>query len=127
MTTNLLNDALAQAQFAEKKWVWVHDKAEGYIPGWIVEEENGENVVVEFQGGIKRHLTVNDTEKMNPPKFDKVDDMASLTYLNEASVIHNLKLRYSANSIYTYSGLFLVAINPYKKLPIYSDEMIRSY
>ena len=37
---------------------------------------------------------------MNPPKFDKVEDMADLTYLNEASVIHNLRLRYYSNLIY---------------------------
>ena len=82
---------------------------------------------------------------MNPPKFDKVEDMAELTYLNEASVIHNMRLRYFSNLIYvimlemkfnhdsklkfikTYSGLFLVAVNPYKKLSIYTDEMVKSY
>jgi hypothetical protein len=37
---------------------------------------------------------------MNPPKFDKVEDMADLTHLNEASVIHNLRLRYLSNMIY---------------------------
>lgn len=37
---------------------------------------------------------------MNPPKFDMVDDMAELTYLNEPSVIHNLTLRYKANHVY---------------------------
>jgi len=37
---------------------------------------------------------------MNPPKFDKVEDMADLTHLNEASVIHNLRLRYHSNLIY---------------------------
>ncbi|KAJ3200564.1 hypothetical protein HDU82_008794, partial [Entophlyctis luteolus] len=122
----LIHDALAQSQFAEKRWVWVHDKTEGYLPGWIVEEKDG-IVLVEFNGGSKLTLNVNDTEKMNPPKFDKVEDMASLTYLNEASVIHNLRLRYFSNLIYTYSGLFLVAVNPYKKLLIYNDETIKFY
>ncbi|KAI7872084.1 Myh9 protein [Spinellus fusiger] len=66
---------------------------------------------------------------MNPPKFDKVEDMADLTYLNEPSVIYNLSMRYKSHFIYwqTYSGLFLVAINPYKDLPIYSDEYLQSY
>ncbi len=72
-------------------------------------------------------MNVNDTEKMNHPKFDKVSDMAELGYLNEASVIHNLKLRYSSNLIYTYSGLFLVSVNPYRRLPIYTDEIVSSY
>ncbi|KAF9942315.1 hypothetical protein BGZ65_005099 [Modicella reniformis] len=64
---------------------------------------------------------------MNPPKFDKVEDMADLTYLNEASVVHNLRLRYHSNLIYTYSGLFLVAVNPYRKLGIYTDEVVAAY
>ena len=37
---------------------------------------------------------------MNPPKFDRVDDIADLTFLNEASVDHNLRLRYGSGAIY---------------------------
>jgi len=43
---------------------------------------------------------------MNPPKFEKIDDMANLTYLNEASVLHNLRSRYNAGLIYV-SEIFL--------------------
>ena len=39
-------------------------------------------------------------QEMNPPKFEKLEDMANLTYLNEASVLHNLKSRYCAGFIY---------------------------
>jgi myosin protein heavy chain len=53
--------------------------------------------------------------------------MAELTHLNEASVVHNLHMRYQADLIYTYSGLFLVAINPYCPLPIYTNEYIQMY
>ena len=41
-----------------------------------------------------------DIQQMNPPKFEKIEDMANMTYLNEASVLHNLKSRYSAGMIY---------------------------
>lgn len=37
---------------------------------------------------------------MNPPKFDRVDDIADLTFLNEASVVHNLRLRFGSGAIY---------------------------
>jgi len=37
---------------------------------------------------------------MNPPKFDPVEDIASLTFLDEASVVHNLRLRYGSGAIY---------------------------
>ena len=41
-----------------------------------------------------------DIQSMNPPKFEKMDDMANLTYLNEAAVLHNLKSRYVSGFIY---------------------------
>ena len=39
-------------------------------------------------------------QQMNPPKFEKIEDMANLTYLNEASVLYNLRARYSNGFIY---------------------------
>lgn len=53
--------------------------------------------------------------------------MAELTHLNEASVVHNLRMRYQSDLIYTYSGLFLVTVNPYCPLPIYSNEYVNMY
>jgi myosin protein heavy chain len=53
--------------------------------------------------------------------------MAELTHLNEASVVHNLHTRYMADLIYTYSGLFLVTVNPYTPLPIYTNEYVNMY
>lgn len=64
---------------------------------------------------------------MNPPKYEKCEDMANLTYLNDATVLHNLRSRYSSWLIYTYSGLFCVAINPYKRLPVYTMKMVAFY
>ena len=37
---------------------------------------------------------------MNPPKFEKTEDMSNLTFLNDASVLHNLRARYAAMLIY---------------------------
>lgn len=78
-------------------------------------------------GGEFRRVPFDSLFKMNPPKFDRVEDIADLTFLNEASVVHNLRLRYGSGAIYTYSGLFLVAINPYQNLPLYSDSIIQQY
>ncbi|GAV29257.1 hypothetical protein PMKS-002739 [Pichia membranifaciens] len=68
-----------------------------------------------------------DLQKSNPSRFDGYDDMASLTYLNEPSVLNNLKIRYQDDKIYTYSGLFLVTVNPYKMINIYNPDFIRIY
>lgn len=75
----------------------------------------------------QREVRADSVDKVNPAKFDKADDMAELTHLNEASVVHNLHMRYQADLIYTYSGLFLVTINPYCTLPIYTNEYINMY
>lgn len=43
---------------------------------------------------------VDDIWPMNPPKFDKIEDMALLTHLHEPAVLFNLKERYAAWMIY---------------------------
>ncbi|GAN08510.1 conserved hypothetical protein [Mucor ambiguus] len=120
-------DAVAQAKFNEKKWVWIQDDKEGYVRGHVIKEEEASEVEVEYERGGTAIIPQSKIQPMNPPKFDMVDDMAELTYLNEPSVIHNLTLRYKANHVYTYSGLFLVAVNPYRNLPIYTENFIQSY
>ena len=64
---------------------------------------------------------------MNPPKFDCQDDMSGLTYLNDACVLWNSVVRYQNELIYTYSGLFCIAINPYKRFPIYTQRAMDIY
>merc|ERR1719175_497071 len=53
--------------------------------------------------------------------------MANLTFLNDASVFHNLEVRYKAKLIYTYSGLFCIVVNPYKRYPIYTQTVVKMY
>ncbi|KAJ8363453.1 hypothetical protein SKAU_G00122840 [Synaphobranchus kaupii] len=124
---NVVNNPLAQADWASKKLVWVPSDRLGFEAGSI-KEEKGEECLVELaDSGKKVKVNKDDIQKMNPPKFSKVEDMAELTCLNEASVLHNLKDRYYSGLIYTYSGLFCVVINPYKYLPIYSEEIVEMY
>ncbi|XP_024536357.1 myosin-1 [Selaginella moellendorffii] len=60
----------------------------------------------------------------NPDILEGIDDLIQLSYLNEPAVLHNLKYRYSQGFIYTKAGPVLIAINPFKKVPIYSSEYI---
>ena len=113
--------------FSGKRYVWVKDLERAFVRGWIVEDLPNDRVVVQFDNGSQVEVDMDEVDKVNPAKFDKADDMAELTHLNEASVIHNLYTRYQADLIYTYSGLFLVTINPYCPLPIYGNDYIRMY
>ncbi|OAV99523.1 hypothetical protein PTTG_08412 [Puccinia triticina 1-1 BBBD Race 1] len=143
----VMADAAATAEFNEKRWFWLPHEKKGYLACWIIKDNQSSATTSTDQDPQDLASTSNDQqlvevgcvddktrtvkldilEKMNPPKFDKVEDIADLTFLNEPSVVHNLRQRYEAKMIYTYSGLFLVAINPYHPLPIYTPQVISQY
>ncbi|KAM0812938.1 putative Myosin type-2 heavy chain 1 [Seiridium cardinale] len=113
--------------FSGKRYVWLKDPQVAFVKGWVVEELPGGRILVQCDDGSQREVDSESVDKVNPAKFDKANDMAELTHLNEASVVHNLHMRYQADLIYTYSGLFLVTVNPYCPLPIYTNEYVNMY
>merc|ERR1719410_2203593 len=78
-------------------------------------------------GHEKKVFKSSEIGQVNPPKFEKCEDMANLTFLNDASVFWNLKVRFQAKLIYTYSGLFCIVVNPYKRSPIYTGTVVKMY
>uniref|UniRef100_A0A7N8YBQ4 Myosin-7B n=1 Tax=Mastacembelus armatus TaxID=205130 RepID=A0A7N8YBQ4_9TELE len=112
--------------FDGKKRAWVPDEKEAYIEIEI-KETKGDKVICETKDGKTLTVKESDIQQMNPPKYDMLEDMAMLTHLNEASVLYNLRRRYSAWMIYTYSGLFCVTVNPYKWLPVYTAPVVAAY
>ncbi|XP_061174920.1 myosin heavy chain, non-muscle-like isoform X2 [Saccostrea echinata] len=116
-----------QTEWAAKKLVWVPHETQGFCSASIVNEA-GDETEVEIEETCKRiKVLKEEIQKMNPPKYTKVEDMAELVCLNDASVLHNIKDRYYSDLIYTYSGLFCVVVNPYKRLPIYTDKVVELY
>lgn len=61
--------------------------------------------------------------KANPPSSDRVEDLSSLLYLNESSIMHSLRQRYGGNLIHTYAGPNIVVINPVSAPSIYSEKV----
>ncbi|CAH2317088.1 myosin-4-like [Pelobates cultripes] len=112
--------------FDAKNSCFVHDDKELYVKGTVVSREGGK-ITVNTDDGKTVTVKEDKVNPQNPPKFDKIEDMAMLTHLNEASVLYNLKERYAAWMIYTYSGLFCVTVNPYKWLPVYNPEVVNGY
>uniref|UniRef100_A0A8C3C9I4 MYSS protein n=1 Tax=Cairina moschata TaxID=8855 RepID=A0A8C3C9I4_CAIMO len=112
--------------FDAKTSVFVAHPKESFVKGTIQSRESGK-VTVQTEAG--ETLTVKEDQifAMNPPKYDKVEDMAMMTHLHEPAVLYNLKERYAAWMIYTYSGLFCVTVNPYKWLPVYNPEVVLAY
>ncbi|CAF1414740.1 unnamed protein product [Rotaria magnacalcarata] len=116
-----------QAQpFDGKKACWAPDPKESYVSGEIVGTK-GDDVTIKTANGATVTVKKDNVQQMNPPKYSCTDDMADLTYLNDGSVLANLRDRYARWLIYTYSGLFCVVINPYKRLPIYTMKVVMMY
>ncbi|KAL0252329.1 hypothetical protein I308_101718 [Cryptococcus tetragattii IND107] len=125
--------AAAQTEFSDKKRMWLPDPIEGFLPCWIRSQTGDDGnpdttseVQISTTGEI-RTAPLWTLNPMNPPQFDGVEDIADLTHLNEPSVINNLRTRYTAGGIYTYSGLFLISLNPYRPLPIYTPKIVAQY
>uniref|UniRef100_A0A3B4EDV4 Myosin heavy chain 7 n=1 Tax=Pygocentrus nattereri TaxID=42514 RepID=A0A3B4EDV4_PYGNA len=106
--------------FDMKKECFVPDPEVEYVKASI-KSRDGDKVTVDTEFGKC------DVHPQNPPKFDKIEDMAMFTFLHEPAVLFNLKERYAAWMIYTYSGLFCVTVNPYKWLPVYNQEVVVAY
>merc|ERR1711971_1389378 len=121
---------LKQKPYDPKKSFWVPDKSTGGFIEGLLESKEGEGDKAKCKINIKGEVKVfkeSVCDQVNPPKFDCSEDMANLTFLGNACVLWNSQIRYVNELIYTYSGLFGIAINPYKRFPIYTLRTMEIY
>jgi myosin protein heavy chain len=103
----ITSHGLEGTDFSGKRWVWVKDPEQAFVKGYVESEEDNVLLVI-CDDGSQRNVPADQVDKVNPAKFDKAADMAELTHLNEASVVHNLHMRYQSDLIYV--SLFLLKI-----------------
>jgi len=119
-----------QKPYDPKKSVWISDEKTGGYKEGLLESgdlEDPASKCVVAVGHEKVTMKAATVGRVNPPKFEKCEDMVNLTFLNDASVFWNLKTRYQAKMIHTYSGLFVVVVNPYKRYPLYTHRVCKIY
>merc|ERR1712223_2041788 len=123
-----LRQRLLKKPYDPKKSCWVPDKATGgYFEG-LIDSADGDKISVKIlETGDVKVYKADTVCQVNPPKFDCSEDMADLTFLGDACVLWNSVVRYKNELIYTYSGLFCIAINPYKRFPIYTQRTMEIY
>ncbi|CEG63412.1 Putative YOR326Wp-like protein (Fragment) [Rhizopus microsporus] len=63
----------------------------------------------------------------NPPKMEYTDDLTNLSYLNEPAVLNTIRTRYMQRLIYTYSGIVLIAVNPFDRVALYDPDIVQQY
>ncbi|XP_062448574.1 unconventional myosin-XVIIIa isoform X7 [Rhea pennata] len=77
--------------------------------------------------GAVLEVDEDDVEKANPPSCDRAEDLASLVYLNESSVLHTLRQRYGGNLVHTYAGPTMVVVNPLSSPSMYSEKVMHMF
>ena len=107
-----------------KRSCWVPIKEGGYVEG-VIDSTEGDKVTVKVEKGERRVLRKDQVQQVNPPKFEKCEDMSNLTYLNEASVLHNLKARYYANLIYV--SISITFFDPCSNAVLFSSDLLGSF
>jgi myosin V len=63
----------------------------------------------------------------NPPEVEAADDLLSLPNLDEANILHSLRVRYWKGHVYSYSGKILLAVNPWRKVDIYDAAQLQRF
>uniref|UniRef100_A0A8C7TK94 Myosin motor domain-containing protein n=1 Tax=Oncorhynchus mykiss TaxID=8022 RepID=A0A8C7TK94_ONCMY len=90
-----------------------HPQEKGYY--FILQAQGGEGALgSEMDGG-------------GVPSLEEYDDLCSLSTLTEDTILAALRLRFYKHNIYTYARGILVAINPFKFLPIYNPKYVMMY
>jgi len=111
--------------------VWAPDEEEIFLPAKVKATfrrgepgmtvlDSGEEIPITAEASAE--LKVVDEQCLKP-----VENMVTLNDLNNASLLHNLRIRFKRNEIYTNVGAILVAVNPFAMLPIYTPEWLDKY
>ena len=75
----LMADPALVAEFNKAKWVWYYDAEVKAFTKCSIEKEDGDDVSIKTPAGKTITVSKDDTDRVNPPKFDKIEDMAELT------------------------------------------------
>ncbi|XP_028259354.1 unconventional myosin-Vb [Parambassis ranga] len=120
--------------YSKGESVWVPDPDSVWISAHILQDyrPGDKQLLLQLPNGNEVQYPVDSPSNLpplgNPDILEGENDLTALSFLHEPAVLHNLRVRFlDYNSIYTYCGIVLVAINPYEQLPIYGEEVIDAY
>ncbi|ORZ15681.1 P-loop containing nucleoside triphosphate hydrolase protein [Absidia repens] len=121
---------------------WFTDEEQAWVSATCtLKEQSNDFVKLVFEGDTNQkeyvfECTVGDIQKTNgdnlpplrnPPKLESNDDLTDLSYLNEPGVLNTIRTRYMQRLIYTYSGIVLIAMNPFDRVALYDPDIVQQY
>ncbi|XP_073025671.1 myosin-2-like [Primulina eburnea] len=113
--------------FIKKKLhVWCRPR-NGHWESGKIQSTSGEKASVLLSDGSVMTVSTRELLPANPDILEGVDDLIQLSFLNEPSVLHNLQYRYDRDIIYSKAGPVLVAVNPFKDVPLYRNDFVTAY
>jgi len=107
--------------------VWAPDLKEGFILGEICDFGTDTLTVQPLDGGKTIEAPYDAVYPAEDEDSKAVADNCALMYLNEATLLHNLRRRYLKDDIYTFTANILLALNPYHTLDCYTDKHVKEY
>ncbi|XP_073725723.1 unconventional myosin-VI [Misgurnus anguillicaudatus] len=113
----------------DEKPVWAPHPTDGFQLG-MIEDIGADALTIDplNQRGKTFLAPINQVFPAEEDVNKHVEDNCSLMYLNEATLLNNIRVRYSKDLIYTYVANILIAVNPYFDIPkLYSPDAIKSY
>uniref|UniRef100_A0AAY5EE05 Methyl-CpG binding domain protein 3b n=1 Tax=Electrophorus electricus TaxID=8005 RepID=A0AAY5EE05_ELEEL len=120
--------------YTKGAWVWTPDEEEVWVSAQLQQDyrPGDQTLILRLSDGREMHYSVASPAGLpplgNPDILEGENDLTALSFLHEAAVLHNLRVRFlDYSSIYTYCGIVLVALNPYEQLPIYGEEVMDAY
>lgn len=115
----------------ESRKVWIpNHPTHGYRPGLVDDNaESGEFLTVFDDEGNKFQVARSEALAVDAACLTGVEDLLTLGDFNEPALLHNIRVRYDQDSIYTGIGMpILISVNPYQNIPgLYSQETMRQY
>ncbi|XP_072603980.1 unconventional myosin-XVIIIa isoform X21 [Vulpes vulpes] len=121
----------AEEAWYETEKVWLVHK-DGFSLGSQLKSEElslpeGKVRVKLDHDGAILDVDEDDVEKANAPSCDRLEDLASLVYLNESSALHTLRQRYGASLLHTYAGPSLLILSPRGAPAVYSEKVMHMF
>uniref|UniRef100_A0A8C0XSM3 Unconventional myosin-XVIIIa n=1 Tax=Castor canadensis TaxID=51338 RepID=A0A8C0XSM3_CASCN len=121
----------AEEAWYETEKVWLVHKDGFSLASQLKSEElslpEGKVRVKLDHDGTILDVDEDDVEKANAPSCDRLEDLASLVYLNESSILHTLRQRYGASLQHTYAGPNLLVLSPRGAPAVYSEKVMHMF